>query len=396
MKKDLKNAKTKLAKEIDNLSDEMREIANSIFDNPETCYTENFAASLLTSKLKERGFAVESPYLGLSTAFIAKNAKIIKSKPIIAILAEYDALPGIGHACGHNLIAASAFGAAVALKNVLHPELGNVVTIGTPAEEGGGGKIKMIRRGAFSDIDAAIMIHPSNKTRIISRMYAITELKFTFIGKAAHAAAFPEQGINALDAGVLCYNSISSLRQQIRGNSRVHGIFTYGGDAPNIIPDRIEMHYFVRDLDKKHSEELLKRIKQCAKGAAKATGCKVKIKTCGNSYDPFYPSYPMGEAFADNLAILGIADGGFSETTEIGSSDIGNLSQVVPTLHPEYAVGDKEDINHSRNFLAAVKTQSGHKAMLEMTKAMAMTVYDLLTNHALLKRTKDNFNQSTH
>ncbi len=387
----MNNTKTKITKAVDQLDGELTRISNELFNHPELCYEEKFAVKLLTDTLAESGFSIRRNVAGLPTAFIAEKHGNRKG-PKIAIIAEYDALPTIGHACGHNMIGASSVVCAMAIAKACGDNFpGTIAVIGTPAEEGGGGKVKMIKKGIFKPYSAAIMVHPSNKTRVICRMYAITDIEFTFIGKAAHAAAFPHDGINALDAGVLFYNAVSALRQQLKDEARVHGIFTNGGSAPNIIPEQVVMRFYVRSLYVDYFEQVQKKIIDCARGSAKATGCKVKIKHMGHTYLPLYPNRSIGEAFLSNMESIGIKDDGFSATEEIGSSDIGNLSQELPTLHPEYAVGGRDDINHSRNFLSAVTGKKGHKAMAGMTRAMAMTVYDLLTDKALLDRTKKDF-----
>lgn len=382
--------KKKIAAQVDSLEKEIASVNEYIFRNPEVCYEERKAAALLKEKLAGEGFKVAAPQAGLDTAFTASSGGAGKS-PKVALIAEYDALPGMGHACGHNLIAASAFGAAAAVRRAAPGHPGQLLVIGTPAEEGGGGKIRMIKKGVFKNVDAALMAHPSNKTRVISRMYAIADMEFTFTGKAAHAAAFPAQGINALDAGVLFYNAVSAMRQQIRDEARVHGVFTHGGDAPNIIPERVVMEFYVRSTDRAYFEELRRKVVECARGAARAAGCKVSVKSKSHVYEPFYPSHPIGDAFRRNMEKLGVADEGFGEMEQIGSSDIGNLSQVVPTIHPEYAIGGRGDINHSRNFLKAVKSRKGFAAMIAMTKTLAMTAYDLLSDKALMAEAKAEF-----
>lgn len=382
--------KKKIADAVDSMAKQINAINHKIFDRPELCYEEFFAAELVVDFLKSKGFEVEAPYAGLQTAFKAVHKGRGKG-PNIAILTEYDALPEIGHACGHSMIAASSCGAAAAIISAAADHPGTLTVVGTPAEERGGGKVKMIEKGAFEGIDAAMMVHPSNKTRVIARMYAIKEVDFTFLGKAAHAACFPDQGVNALDAAVLFYNAVSAMRQQLKSEARVHGIFTHGGDAPNIIPEKISMAYYIRALDSEYFREVVDKINECAKGAAKASGCKVVIKNSGHYYEPFSPSYPIGEAFKKNMESVGIVDEGFAETDEIGSSDIGNVSQIMPTLHPEYAIGKRDQINHSRDFLEAVSSKKGAEAMIGMTKALAMTVYDLLSDPELMTRVKKDF-----
>jgi amidohydrolase len=389
----LDGERKKITQAVDGVAGDMLDINRRIFDKPEICYQEKFARQTLADYLSSRGFSVTTPKGWPPTSFIARHGKA--KAPAVAILAEYDALPEIGHACGHSMIAAAGCGAATAIVKAAPGHPGSLLVIGTPAEEGGGGKIKMLAKGAFKGVDAAIMIHPSNKTRAVARMYAISHLAFEFRGKAAHAAAFPDQGVNALDAGVLFYNAVSALRQQLKPEARVHGIFTHGGDAPNIIPERVEMKFYARALDYGYFREVERKVIECAHGSARAAGCKLKIKKGEAEYAPFSPNYPMGRIFRENMKTLGIAEDSFSETEEIGSSDIGNLSQVLPTLHPEFRVGDRGEINHSRDFLTAVVSKSGAAAMIAMTKAMALTVYDLLTTPALMAEVKKEFKAAT-
>jgi len=393
MAKDASAAHGAIIKRVDALAGQIAAINKSIFGKPETCYQETFASGLLREKLAAEGFSVKAPVAGLATAFIASRKGGGGKGPVVALLAEYDALPGIGHACGHSLIAATAFGAAAAIAQAVPDHPGTLMVIGTPAEEGGGGKVKMIEKGVFKGVDAAIMIHPSNKTRVIARMFAVTELIFTFTGKAAHAAAFPHKGVNALDAGVLFYNAVSSLRQQLKEEARVHGIFTHGGDAPNIIPEKVVMHFYVRALDKDYFRQVIHQVTQCANGAAQAAGCGLKIDQRGHTYEPFYPNRAMGRAFREHLKSLGVREDPYGETEEIGSSDIGNLSQQTPTLHPEYAAGGKEDINHSRDFLKAVVSKKAAANALAMTKAMALTEYGLLCDPKLMAEAKREFKE---
>jgi amidohydrolase len=389
----LDGEKKKITRAVDGVAGDMLDINRRIFDKPELCYQEKFARQALADYLSSNGFSVTTPAGWPPTSFIARHGKA--KTPSVAILAEYDALPQIGHACGHSMIAAAGCGAATAIVKAAPGHAGSLLVIGTPAEEGGGGKIKMLAKGAFKGVDAAIMIHPSNKTRAVARMYAISHLTFEFRGKAAHAAAFPDKGVNALDAGVLFYNAVSALRQQLKAEARVHGIFTHGGDAPNIIPERVEMKFYVRALDYGYFREVERKVVECAHGSARAAGCKLKITKGEAEYAPFYPSYPMGRIFRENMKTLGIAEDSFSETEEIGSSDIGNLSQVLPTLHPEFRVGDKGEVNHSRDFLTAVVSKNGAAAMIAMTKAMALTVYDLLAKPALMAEVKKEFMAAT-
>ncbi|MFQ5432085.1 MAG: M20 family metallopeptidase [Nitrospinota bacterium] len=379
-----------IKKEVKRISPEVARLNRLIFENPELNYKELFAAELLTSSLKEQGFRVRRGGGKLKTAFEAAW-RGGKSKPVVALLAEYDALPKMGHACGHNLIAAGAFGAAVAVKNALGKKCGTLKVIGTPAEEGGGGKLLMIRGGWFKGVDAAIMAHPSNKNRSVARMLAVMELDFHYYGKASHAAAYPDKGINALDAVIALFNSVNAMRQQTPDFARVHGIITSGGDAPNIIPEQASARFMVRGLTMPEFRVMLKKVTDCAKGAARATGCRLKIVKNPLAYEPFEPSRALGAIFSRYMQRVRLKESGAGETDGMGSSDVGNLSQVVPTLHPEYAVGGEDTVNHSREFLKAVVSKKGEAAMIKAATAAAATAAELFTNPSAVRVVKKEF-----
>ncbi|MDH5541481.1 MAG: M20 family metallopeptidase [Nitrospinota bacterium] len=381
----------RIRKELEKLRPEILRINKLIFDNPELNFNELFASELLAEEMEKHGFRVKRGKGKLKTAFEAvftgKSAK-----PSIALLAEYDALPGIGHACGHNMIAASSFGAAVVAKNILGDRCGKLSLMGTPAEEGGGGKIQMIADGWFKGIDAAMMVHPSNKNRVVARMLAVAEMEFHFYGKASHAAANPELGINALDGVITLFNSVNALRQQTPNFSRLHGIVMHGGDAPNIIPEYASAKFMARGITMRDYEYVKKRLIECAKGAASSTGCKLKIKNNPMAFHAFEPNRTLGKIFSAHMANVGLTDYGFNETEQIGSSDIGNLSQTLPALHPEFAVGDSKTVNHSRDFLKAVLSKNGVENMMKMTEALAATTIELFMNPSLVAEAKKEFN----
>jgi amidohydrolase len=249
----------------------------------------------------------------------------------------------------------------------------------------------MIKEGWFKGVDAAIMVHPANHTRTVARMLAVMELEFHYYGKASHAAAHPELGINALDAVIMLFNSINAMRQQTPNFSRVHGIVTHGGDAPNIIPEYAAAKFFVRGITMKDFGYMLEKVTACAKGAATATGCKLKVVKNHMAYQPFEPNRTMGKVFARHIAALGVKDSGIAENEEIGSSDIGNLSQVVPALHPEFAVSEPHIVNHSREFLKAVVSKTGEAAMMKAASALSATVCDLFTDPALVSAVRAEF-----
>ncbi len=380
----------RIKREVSRLAPAIVKISRTIFDNPELCFKEKFAVDLLTSSLEKEGFKITRGSGRLKTAFSAEW-KGKHRKPSIAILAEYDALPGIGHACGHNLIAASAFGSAVAVKEILGKECGTLKVIGTPAEEGGGGKLIMIKKGWFGNIDAAIMSHPSTVNRSVGRMLAVAELEFRFLGKASHAAAHPEKGVNALDAVIALFNGVNAMRQQMPDSGRVHGIITEGGDAPNIIPEQTAAMFMVRGLTMPEFNAAMKKLVDCARGAAISTGCRLKIKRNPLIYHPFEPNHRLGKIFARYMKFAGLEESPLPETGGMGSSDIGNLSQVVPAIHPEYAVGGPEAVNHSRAFLKSVVSKGGQANMLKATMAMAGTVGELFENPSAVKEIRKEF-----
>lgn len=376
-------------REIKALAPRIVELNRGIFARPELNYQEIFAAQQLGEALAAEGFSVRRGSGRLKTAFEAvfRGGK----GPTVAVLAEYDALPKIGHACGHNMIAASSFGAACAVKRVLGKKCGTLKVVGTPAEEGGGGKLLMLKEGWFKGVDAAIMAHPANRNRVVARMLAVMELEFQYYGKASHAAAHPEMGVNALDAVITLFNAVNAMRQQTPNFSRVHGVITYGGDAPNIIPEYASAKFFVRGITMGDFRTMLAKVTDCAKAAAKATGCRLKTVKGGHAYQPFEPNRAMGKVYKKHSQKIGLEDSGVPENEEIGSSDIGNLSQVLPCLHPEFQVSDPHVVNHSREFLKAVVSRRGEENMLKASAAVAATVCDLFTAPGLIGEVKGEF-----
>lgn len=378
----------KLLSAIELIAPQLKEASLFIHRHPEPAFEEHKALDLLAKLLEDSRFDVKRGVGGLATAFTGEYG-LGSSHPVIGFIAEYDALPGIGHGCGHNLIGPSSVGAAIALASVLGPRTCRLKVIGTPAEERGGGKIRLIEAGIFDGIDAAMMVHPSNKTEVIKRSLALIDLEMEFFGKASHAAGAPHMGINALDTVIQTFNNIAALRQHIRPDARIHGIITDGGKAPNIIPDYTSARFLIRSVDQDYTYILLERIKECARGASKATGAKVKFKMDKNILMPFRPNYTMANIFRGHLKSLGIVIGIDEEYKDIGSSDIGNLSQIVPTIHPALAICDHNMAPHSMEFAGAAGSEAGIKGMLLAAKAIALTALDLITRPDLLKRVKD-------
>jgi len=382
--------KEMIATAVDRLGDDLEKLSHRIHDNPELGYHEVKAAAWLTEFLDAQGFKVERGVAGVETAFRATLET--GDGPTIAILCEYDALPQIGHACGHNVIATAGVGAGAGLAAVRDrlPK-GRIQVVGTPAEEGGGGKVRLIKGGVFRDVDAAMMVHGFDRWVAHFDLLGIIRVGFEFTGKAAHASADPWEGVNALDAAVQTYNNVAMLRQQVRPDARIHGIITHGGAAPNIIPEFAAATFYVRSLDIDAMWRLEKRVIQCAEGAARATGCELKvIEHRDTAYEPMKRNATLLETFRANLKTLGV-----TESPEIkdrlGSSDIGNVSQVIPAIQPMVKIAPDGTPIHSRAFEAAAKSSLAREGMVTAAKAMAMTTLDLLADPSLVKEAQAEF-----
>src|SRR5438132_9479917 len=315
--------KEMIARAVDRVGDELERLSHRIHDHPELGYQEVKAAAWLTEFLDTQGFTVERGVGGMETAFRATLGT--GEGPTIAILCEYDALPQIGHACGHNAIATAGVGAGAGLAAVRDKlPKGRLHVIGTPAEEGGGGKVKLIQAGVFRDVDAAMMCHGFDQWAGHMDLLGIVRVGFEFTGKAAHAAADPWEGVNALDAAIQTYNNVSMLRQQVRPDARIHGIITHGGAAPNIIPEFAAATFLVRSINIDDMWELEKRVIKCAEGAAKATGCELRVVEHRDTvYEPMKRNATLLEAFRANLRTCGVVEAPEIKD-RLGSSDIGN------------------------------------------------------------------------
>jgi amidohydrolase len=369
------------------------ETANAIHANPELAFKEYKAVERLTGILQDRGFSVERGVAGLETAFVA-SFQGRAADPKVAFLAEYDALAGVGHACGHNLIAAAALGAGLAVQKVISELPGTILVIGTPAEEQGGGKIIMVEAGLFDQVDAAIMIHPSAESLIARLSLTDYPVCIEFFGKTAHAAAAPDQGINALEALLLTFNSINALRQYLRDDARIHGIITHGGEASNVIPDYARAEFSVRSLDTPYAAELVEKVRACAEGAAKTIGARLEFGLCGPRYDARIPNPKLVELFRENMQSLGVEIKLATGNERMGSSDMGNVSQVVPAIHPYLSIGPEDLIGHTPEFCAAAASATGHETMINGAKAMAMTAVDVLANPEVMEAVRRTFHES--
>ena len=374
---------------IDRMEDQLRTVSREIFEHPEVKNEEVFASKLLASELEKAGFEVELGVAGLDTAIRAVHPAISEG-PTVAILGEYDALPEIDHACGHNLIAAGGLGAALAVGSVKSELPGKLIFFGTPAEEGGGGKVVMIDAGLFEEVDVAMMFHPSCHTMVGRGSLAVTEVKIEFHGKPSHASGSPEKGINALDAVIQTFNGINALRQHIKDGARIHGIISHGGIKPNIVPEYASAEFYVRAQENDYRDELLDKLRKCAEGAALATGAKLEFTEVGHAYKAMKPNKILGELFLKHVIENGIPHNPQKDNS-MGSTDMGDVTQVVPGIHPYVQIAEDDVAGHSREFADASGSERGHVAMLAAAKAMAMTTVDLLTDADLVAKIWEEF-----
>jgi len=372
---DIKELKLRVKDSVEFQRQQLIQLSLNIHDNPELGFKEERASVWLTDYLEDKGFHIERGIAGLRTAFRATYGQ---GSPRVALLAEYDALPKIGHGCGHNIIGVSAVGAGVASKHIIDQLGGNVVVLGTPGEEGFGGKIDMAKAGAFREVDVAMIVHPDTRNMSTEEALAASTLEVEFFGRPAHAAGQPHKGINALDAMILAFTSINSLRQHIRGDARIHGIITDGGEAPNIVPAHSAAVFLVRALDDDYLSELKDRVLNCFTGASVATGARLEYRWRDSTYAPMKNNMTLAGLFRQNLESLGRKVEAFDPRFGLGSTDMGNVSQVVPSIHPTIAIAPGDVLIHTPEFAAAAASEAGHNGLLDAAKAMAMTVADIL------------------
>ncbi|MEN8234715.1 MAG: M20 family metallopeptidase [Actinomycetota bacterium] len=361
---------------FDVVEHELRDLSRWMYDHPEIAFEEFETSAKLAGFLAEKGFDVEYPAYGLDTAF---TARVGTEGPEVVICCEIDALPEVGHACGHNVIATSAIGAGIAMKSLVD-DLGIRVTVlGTPAEEAYGGKIDLIEAGAFSDAAAAMMVHPANDDVVDKNFLAVTQVDVEFHGKESHAAFKPQVGLNALDAAVQAYVNISTLRQALYPTDKIHGVITYGGGVPNVIPAFTSMSWYVRALTKERLDELYARVIAAFEGAALATGCSYEVKPLGHPYTDMLVDPAMADIYAENSEALGRHMHRMTEydPAMTGSTDMANVSYEVPTIHPMLDIKATPYVNHQKEFAAHTLTPSGEAAIRDGALAMAWTIIDL-------------------
>ena len=381
------DAHAEIARAIDSYRDKVVALSHEIHERPELKFQEHFAAGLLSKAATELGLEVEREVGGLKTAF---RAEFGAEGPAVAILAEYDALPN-GHSCGHNLIAGAALSAVAGLKSIAGKLPGRVVFLGTPAEEGGGGKIILIDQGALRGVDAAMMAHPTDSEYCTMPALATQHLKLTFHGHGAHAALAPWDGSSALAAVIQTFQSVDAMRLHLRDGSRIHGIITDGGQAVNIIPERAECLFLARGKSSKYAKEMGARVIRCAEGAAMATGTRLEHVVEGG-YKNLINNLSMAHRYAAHIEALGTKSVEAPENTPTGSTDMGDVSHVMPAIHPSFAISRRGEGNcHEDAFVAHADSQRGYDAMIRVAKAMAMTAYDLLAEPELLAAAKKEF-----
>jgi len=388
---DAESLKKDVGAAIDAMREEFLALSHAIHGEPELALEEFKAARRLGDAVAGHGIEVQREAFGLKTAFAAEFGKA--SGPNIAILSEYDALPGIGHACGHNIIATSGYGAAIALSKLNGRLPGRVRYMGTPAEERFGGKEMMAREGAFEKVDAAMMMHPSNLNMVTMPCIAISEVEVVYHGRSAHASAMPYRGLNALDAVVTAYQTIAQLRQHIKPTERIHGIITEGGLAANIVPERAACRFYVRAADAHELAPLKARVHACFEAGALATGCKAEIQWGITDYLDLKTNWPMAEAYKKNAQALGRD---FFPVEHIppgfaGSTDMGNVSHRVPSIHPMLAVAPPNVIIHNPEFARWAASEQGDQAVIDGAKSLAFTAIDLMCDPQLMKTAKSDF-----
>ncbi|RKX49289.1 MAG: M20 family peptidase [Thermotogae bacterium] len=382
--------KEKIMETVDGMKGKLIEMARKIFEYAEVAFQEKKSSKLLADFLEKECFEVKRNVAGLETAFVAKYGS---SFPVVALLAEYDALPGLGHACGHNMIGVISAGAGAALKKagVLDEYEGTILVVGSPAEEKGAGKRILIENGVFKGVDVAMMIHPASFTTGFDISYALKVYKVEFFGKPSHAAADPEKGINALDSMIQLFSGIGLMRQQLPEKVRIHGIITNGGQAPNIIPEYTSAEIIVRALNKDILERITDKFKKLVEGSALMTGCRYNIEEL-ESMSEVFVNVPLAKALERNFEIAGEEVVERTYEQGVGSTDMGDVTQVVPGIHAYVNItGGKYVPAHTHEFAEFANSEEGYEAMIRAVKALAMTCYDIFSSKDLLNEIKDYF-----
>lgn len=378
---------------IKDLRPELQGLSEYIYEHPELGHEEFLSSKAHVELLKKHGFEVEYPYLEVETAFRAVY-KGTKEGPTIAYLSEYDALPGIGHGCGHNLLGSTDTGAGIALSKLVDEIGGRVVVLGTPAEETNGDKVTMAAADTFDDIDVAFCTHPSDGYYTSGTSMAMEAIEFRFYGKTAHAAAAPFEGLNALDACLNTFNNINSFRQQMHPSARVHGVIKDGGEAANIIPEYTRAEFYVRAMDMPYLNELREKVIKCAEAGAMAAGCTMEWDYYEASYQNLVTNETLSKRYNQNMKLLGVKMQE-EERDSMGSMDMGNVSQVVPAINPYFEITNGKTVSaHTIEFRECTRTEEAYKGMENTIAAFTQTAIDLITDSTLLESVKEEFNNS--
>ncbi|MDQ1279352.1 MAG: hypothetical protein QG670_614 [Thermoproteota archaeon] len=386
-----KDYKARVIVELDKMRDRLVEMAEAIHSYNEVGYKEYETSKLLITELKRHGFEVTPNVAEMSTAFKA----VYRGKEggiKVAFLSEMDALPGLGHGCGHNIIGVASVGAGIALSKVISELNGNVMVFGTPAEEAAvdlaGGKVRML--GVIKEADVAMLVHPSDRNLVTTKNVCREALKFEFRGKAAHAGSSPHLGINALDAAMNMFNLVNSLRQHLKSDVRIHGVIVNGGSSPNVVPDYAVVKMYVRAIEKNYLDETIEKVKNCARGAALGTGTTVEISSYAMRYLNIVCNPTLSELFRMNWESLGLV---VDEPPErnYGSTDMGNVSQELPSIHPYVAIAPKGTPGHSVALREAAKSKTGYDGLIFAAKGLAMTAVDLFTQPLQVRKMREDF-----
>jgi len=388
--------KEKVVNRIEELKEELFEVSDYIHGHPEYNFEEYLSSRILEQHLENHGFKVERGIAGLDTAFKAV-CDSGKSGFDIGLFGEYDAVKGLGHACGHNIMGTVALGAGIAVSSIIHETGGKVSVFGTPAEEGGGGKILMLEKGAFNGLDAAMILHPASDTVVNDISYSRTDVEVDFYGKASHAATFPDEGTSALNPLLQLFNMVNAMGLELMGKGKIIGVITMGGEDPIIIPDHCQARFTIRSFSMKHKLQLLERFLGICRAVAEATGTRLEYKDLGLPYEDIRNNEVIEKLLENNFLKLGEAVAPRERELGIGCTDMGNVTHVIPSLQSYVGVA-KGMRGHTREFMEAAGDERGRRAILTGAKAMAMTAVDLLASQenmalvrAAFKRMKDKF-----
>ena len=378
-----------IKEKINKIEEELIDLNEFILNNPELGNQEFKASKAHTDLLLSHGFETERPFLNMETAFKAEYDSG-KLGPTIAYLAEYDALPGIGHGCGHNILGTVSTGAGIVLKEIIDDIGGKVIVFGTPAEESYAGKVEMTNKGAFDDVDVAMLVHPSSNHFKSGKSLALKAIKFTYRGKTAHASASPEEGINALDAAINTFNNINAMREHLKKDARIHGIISNGGEAANVVPDLAAANFYIRAETKSYLNQLEEKLMNAAKGASIAAGTEFESSYYETPCLNLITNQKLSEVYINNVREMGVREI-YDNDKATGSTDAGDVSQVCPTIHPYFAISENELTGHSREFRDATKTEYAYQEMKKAIGALVLTAVDVIEKTDLLIEIKEEF-----